>query len=506
MLKNEREQSLIDYQEKCKRIAESSARGVSAKLETPREKAARIEFLLSDYEAFCKYYFPDYVFAPFGWFHKEASSYLMQNWNTIGLMQWSREFGKSTHFNFLFPMFLLFRGALTGMMCGALNEKLAVRLLSDIRANLESNYKIVSDFGEQRGYGNWKEEHFSTKSGIAFYAFGSGQTPRGTKFGPRRPNYGTIDDFNDEETVRNDEISNDMYNWVREAFMPALSTKQWMLVVPQNRFHVNTVTMKFEMDKEVKNKYILRVDALNAKGESNYPEHFTTEEMIAKANPTSLAGMREYMNTPVTIGKVFKPDDIKYTKVLPINEYDIAVAYSDPSYKNSDRSDYKATALVGKTGDKYHLIKAYVQKADIRDMFLWHYEMDKLAGDIAIVRHCFEANFAQDMHSKMLDPLEQEMGYRLRMNEDKRVKSDKFFRISTLQPLFQSGKFLFNEAEKDDPDMLLMIKQFLGFQKGSRINDDGPDATESAVTECDTFPQRSATAFFAPRKKSKYKF
>ena len=64
----------------------------------------------------------------------------------------------------------------------------------DIQANLESNQRIINDFGEQMSWGNWEAGQFKTKDDVPFYGFGKKQSPRGYKFKWKRPNYGAVDD------------------------------------------------------------------------------------------------------------------------------------------------------------------------------------------------------------------------------------------------------------------------------------------------------------------------
>lgn len=505
MVKNSQKQLLREFEERMQRIAEATASGVNA-YESESEKAARIQKLLNNYEQFCYYYFPNYCSAKMAKFQKQSAKYLAKNWNQVALIQWFREGAKSTHYNCMYPIWQLMRGELTGMMGGSANEDLAIRLMMDIKANLEGNQRLINDFGEQKSYGNWEMDKFVTNQGIGFFAFGANQSPRGTRFGHRRPNYGTIDDLNDKKSLKNDAISREQFEWVKEDFMAALSTKRWQLVIPQNKFHKNTVTALFEADHEVKT-YISRVNMLNDAGESNWPEYFSTDECKAKIQSVGhLSAQREYFNNPVEEGTVFKRENIHFVKRLPWKNYDALVQYSDPSYKNNQKSDYKATVLIGKKGREFHILKVFLDRVSITDMFLWCYELDALVEDRALIRHWMEANFIQDMHFKALEPLEKDKGYRLRISGDQRAKPDKFQRISSLEPLFENGLIKFSQSEKDNPHMNRLIDQFLGFEKGSNINDDGPDAVEGAIYKLEEMTVQAQPPIFVQRKRSRFAF
>ena len=62
-----------------------------------------------------------------------------------------------------------------------------------------------------------------------------------------------------------------------------------------------------------------------------------------------------------------------------------------------------------------------------------------------------------------------------------RKKKDKFFRIEALQPLFERGLVVFNQAERDSEGMRVLVEQLLMFERGSRVNDDAPDALEGGI-------------------------
>ena len=497
---------LIAFEEKMNRIYDATQHGLNP-YESEEEKEERIKKNLKNYSQFCKYYFPNYCQAEMADFHIKTANYLHKNWNVVALIQWAREFAKSTHYLIMFPLFLYFNDELEGMMVGSANQDLAANLLSDIKANFEANQRLINDFGDQKSFGNWSEDRFVTKKGIGFYAFGKNQSPRGTRFSHRRPNYGAIDDLNDRKMLKNDSLCREAFEWVKEDFMGALSTKKWKLVIPQNKFHKNTVTALFENDRDIKT-YLSRVNMLNDEGESNWPQYFSTKICEEKIKSVGhLSAQREYFNKPVEEGKIFKRDYFTWVKRLPFKHYDYLLQYTDPSYKNSDKSDYKASILIGKKGIYFDVLKAFVDKVSIKEMFKWHYLTDQWVGDPSSVRHYMEANFIQDMHLKVLKPLAKEKGRFLRLSGDYRSKPDKFQRISSLEPMFENALIRFNKAEENNPHMNRLVDQLLGFEKGSNISDDGPDALEGGITKLSELMIESEPPKAVARKKrSKYAF
>lgn len=501
------DKSLLHYfEEKCSRIAESTSDGINY-FESDYEKQERIARLLKDYDAFCQYYFPLYCKAPAATFHVRENKYADRHWNEVILWQWYRGFAKSTHANLLRPMFLYFNKKLQGMVLVSNNFDLASRLLFDVKANFEYNKRIINDFGDLKSFGNWSDGFFATSDDVAFWAFGKEQTVRGTKFKGRRPNYASVDDLQKKQELKNDQLTHEDYEFIKEDVIPALDDDNWQLIIPQNKFHKNTLTAKFEADPEIK-VHVSRVNALNDQGRTNWPENRSksTEKLLAKKKSMGNISWSRENNEPIEEGKIFRKDMIHWEKRLPFNHYDFLLCYTDPSYKNNQKSDYKALAFIGKKGRKVMVFRARVRKTGIKQMFLWNYEMDELVGDPGAISHWMEANFIQDMHLRELEPLADEKKRRLRLSGDYRQKPDKFQRVSSMEPLFENVEVVFDATQKDDPDMLLAIAQLTAFEKGSNMNDDFPDALESAISKIEELTVTSVPPSYIPKSRSRHAY
>jgi hypothetical protein len=463
--------------------------------ESSGDKRKRVEMLLKNFMLFCPYYFPEYCYAPMAQFHRDIQRNFYDHPNNIFLEQLSRGFTKSTIFGLFMPLYIKFNGKLNGMIAGSLNEAMASEKLADIQANLQFNQRIINDFGEQFSYGNWEDGMFKTRDDVAFYAFGKKQSPRGVRFKWKRPNYGLVDDLNDARQLKNNDIALEDKRWVLEELKPALWTRMWWLPIAQNKFHENTVTALLEDDEEIKVK-LHRVNIVDEKGNSNWPENPDfSKEAIDDLRKTEGAGfIRERMNTPFEEGTTFKVEWLHWTIPLPLKEYDgVLIHYLDPSYKSTDKSDYKAWVLLGKKGLEYYVLKAWGEKTTSKNMWEYAYSVDEWVGDQQMVNHSMEANFMQEeVHSKELDRVATDNSRMLRLHYDRRAKPDKFERIETMQPLFQRGLIKFNIEEKETTGMKLLRSQLLAIEKGSRINDDLPDALEGAIWMADRYNQRRA--------------
>lgn len=449
---------------------------------TPEQADERRKRARRDYAYFVRTYFPHLATSACGKFQTDAARYLLQNRNTRAVFEWSRGHAKSSHLSLMIPLWLKIQEPqqLRVMVLASKSEELAVRLLSDLQAELEYNEAFVRDFGTQVAEGNWAAGEFKTADGCAFIAVGRGQSPRGLKDRGKRPDYIVIDDIDDDEIVQNPKRVKRAVSWCLEALMGTMAVGRGRFVLVGNRIAKNSILAHMAARPGV---HHTRVDILDRSGRPSWPENYTSEEI---ANLRQFIGERsfqkEYMNNPITEGTIFLQKHLRYGRMLDLKHYRTLVCYTDPSFKNSANSDFKATMLVGKTPEgEYHVLRAYADQTSVSAMIRWHYDIhDRIAGRVPVLYY-MESNFLQDL---LLDEFRKEgaaCGMQIPIRGDARKKPDKFARIEALQPLFERGLVVFNEKERDSPGMRVLVEQLLMFERGSRIHDDAPDALEGAI-------------------------
>ena len=165
-----------------------------------------------------------------------------------------------------------------------------------------------------------------------------------------------------------------------------------------------------------------------------------------------------------------------------LEKYDALVCYTDPSFKSTTSNDYKASRLWGKMGTELHLIDCFVRQATVGEMVRWQYDLyERTRESGVVVQFYMEANFMQDI---ILDEFVREgelRGYQLPITADRRKKPDKLQRIEAVSPLWERGYVWYNEALREQADMMTGIEQTLSLERGSRMHDDAPDADEGAI-------------------------
>ena len=503
------------WKQHCETVQAATAVNIN---ETAEQRLARLRRLLLNYGDFVDYYFPHWTenpetgeHTPCAPFHIDAANKIKKNRNFKGGFVWHRGAAKSTNLDVFDPMWLMawdiigpeiFGTAKTKgreinvMVLVGKSEDNAKTLLSDIQADLQYHPRYIADFGEQYNSGSWEEGEFVTRSEVAFFARGRGQSPRGLRYRSHRPDYVIIDDLDDDELVESPARVSKLFDWVRSALFGTLDGGRGRFIMVGNLIAKNSVLAKW---CEIKTVEVTRVNIYDRAGNISWAAKWTPAEVQAIADTVGYrAFQKEYMNNPIIEGAVFKNEWIRWGKRPAWSKFSEIVLYIDPSFKGSTKNDFKAAKLWGKVGSQLWHLRAFVRQCSVADLYEW-----ARAQGIA-VRWYMEANFMQDT---ILDEFRREgelRGYQLPITGDKRKKPDKFQRVEAVSPLWERGFVTYDDSQRDDPDMLAGIDQTLAFEKGMRGHDDAPDADEGAIwiLQRDTRVQ-SFTPSFGMRKTAK---
>lgn len=191
-----------------------------------RDRALRAVF---DYQFFCQTYFPHYVPTPhFSAFHR----FIFERFpacidgaaDAREVHQAPRGEAKSTYETQLGTLWSIcraqyldkvFRGELQAphqvarkarkhMIVVVMNtEEQAAEMLESIKAELDTNPRLLADFPEATGRGRiWQATTVVTAGNIKIRIGGTGKKLRGMKHGPHRPDLVYLDDLENDENVR----------------------------------------------------------------------------------------------------------------------------------------------------------------------------------------------------------------------------------------------------------------------------------------------------------------
>lgn len=191
----------------------------------PRASQERRQRAWSDFEYFCRTYFPHYV--------KKANSrlhdYLYRRLPEIADSDKAetddiaapRGEAKSTITSQLFVLWCVITERKWYAMIGMDAFDQAAIMLEAIKAELEGNPRLAMDFPESCGGGGrvWQAGVIVTRNDRKVEAVGSGKRIRGRRHGPHRPDLFIGDDLENDENVKTPEQRDKLQSWITKAVL-----------------------------------------------------------------------------------------------------------------------------------------------------------------------------------------------------------------------------------------------------------------------------------------------
>lgn len=454
--------------------------------ESSIQKMKRIQKLEADDEAWFKYYFPNFYTSEPAEFHLISTAKVMNTAEYYLVRSWARELSKSGR-----TMMEVLKLALTGKKKNILlvsnSFDNANRLLMPYKAILERNNRIINDYGTQKKIGSWEDGEFTTRKGVAFRALGAGQSPRGTRNNEIRPDVIIIDDIDTDADCLNPEIIEKRVKWIQQALIPTRSISRGLLLIACGNIIADYCCIT-EMGAIADSWEVINIR--DEEGVSTWPQknsEVAIDRVLKIIDYES--GMKEYFNTPMEGGKIFK--NIVDSEAFILRYCNHVIIYADPSPSDSEAksSSDKAIGIIANKGLDFQVYKAWVDtmtNAKFVEYLYLAYKVCKKAGVDPIVIYV-ENNSLQNPHyTGIILPevfrKKDEENINLPITPDDRDKPHKWSRISgTLEPMIRLETLTFNVKEKDNPHMQRLKKQFRNANAKSKKLD-GPDMVEGGVT------------------------
>lgn len=541
MTKKEYVELLERFKERSRYISEATLETLVK--ETASEQETRIKMLLKpqNYGLFFNYYFGKETPIPMAdsdcaWYHIAAYEELYNNAYITLFNFIFRGGAKSTHANMGYPFALKQTEKAKFFLTVGINEVRAAMLLQDLQVQMESNNRIINDFGIQKNYGSWADGQFETTDRCTFLALGLNQPFRGLRQNGVRLEYASIDDCEDRKTSLNKSLVKEYADKITGDIQGAFSKNSERTIINNNYFienglmtellkkkGFNTKRLDTKHNFVKKEKYAsLYLVNLTSKyydqlsqtqdWEPSWKERYTKEDCLRKVEQyendlATLSG--EFYNTPVKVGKVFKPEWIKFVKPKPIGEYTLLIGHWDYSYTTT--GDTKAFVLIGCDDNHYTVLDVFCRYCDIEDALEYHFTNAKkwFKENGACIFYYDAAVAQQAIYTPIL--IRAAMSHKsFCIPLPAHNTADKYTRVSTtLTSALRSGKLIFSEEIQHKPDWTEAEFQFLGFERGSKVHDDFPDTLEAAVRlaqlhyfeESDT---ENNTPVFGQRKRGGY--
>ncbi len=208
-------------------------------------------------------YLPDYFTDAPAPFHAELMRDLEDAQARLIARVAPRGHAKSTCAALAYPLWCICTGRKRNILIITHEASLATQFVRDIRNELETNERILDEYGDlchdapptdprdsrpagrarggaksrsgKRGARTsrvkWSESKFTTTTGVTVQAKGSGASLRGVRVGPQRPDLIICDDIEKDEHVASAEGRRKLEHWLRRVVMPALAPDGQLLVL-----------------------------------------------------------------------------------------------------------------------------------------------------------------------------------------------------------------------------------------------------------------------------------
>lgn len=225
--------NLAAMAEQYRRVIEAEVDGFDASPKASAERRAKVFDPVHGFEYFVNTYFPHYVRSES---KSELHEFLFERLPEVirnpecvnDATAAPRGEAKSTLVTRLFSLWTVVIGVKKFIVIAMDSIDQAYPMLEAIKAELEFNPRLKTDFPEVCGQGRvWQAGTVVTASDVKIQVFGSGKKMRGMVHGPYRPDLAILDDIENDEMVRNPEQRDKLEMWIKQTVLPlgAVGTK-----------------------------------------------------------------------------------------------------------------------------------------------------------------------------------------------------------------------------------------------------------------------------------------
>jgi len=173
-----------------------------------------------------KSYFPHYITRPYSFMHRDFSGTIhhLHTHRGIKVLRLAhRSSSKSSFFTAPgFPLFSVCMGTEQYIIICADTAPQSRKYLSSIKAELETNEKLMEDYPHVCGKGPvWTQNTIVTRNGVTIEALGAGNSIRGRRAGQHRPTLIIIDDPENDKSKYSSTVRQHKREWFMNGVMKA---------------------------------------------------------------------------------------------------------------------------------------------------------------------------------------------------------------------------------------------------------------------------------------------
>jgi len=215
------ERGLADYTAALRREIEAAVDGFAP---GEAQRRRRVQQAQNDFRFFCRTYFPHYAThaesKTHEWLYEHLPRQIDTPKGTRTAVAAPRGEGKSTIVSLALVLWCVVTGRKHYLLliCDVFEQ--AATLLGAVKAEVESNPRLATDWPEAMGAGTvWRDGVIVTKNNVKVQARGAGQRVRGLRHGPHRPDLVIGDDLENDTHVKTIEQRHKLARWWRQAVL-----------------------------------------------------------------------------------------------------------------------------------------------------------------------------------------------------------------------------------------------------------------------------------------------
>lgn len=509
--------SLAELAASLRQVIEAEVDGFDASPKAIAARRTKVFDSVGGYEYFVNTYFPHYIRSPE---KSELHAFLFSRLPEIirspkgenEAVGAPRGEGKSTQVTQLFTLWCIVTGQKHYAVIVMDSIDQAYPMLEAIKAELEFNPRLKTDFPEVCGQGRvWQAGTIVTANDVKVQVAGSGKKLRGLRHGPYRPDLTVLDDIENDEQVRNPEQRDKLNAWLTKTVLPLGGVGQkYDVIYIGTILHYDSVLnrtlnnpfwhgIKFKAMKRWPDRmdlwdrweelfrndgemvaeafYQANKDEMERGAVTSWAARGVLALMKIRARDGHATFDSEYQNDPVSGEDAPFAKSMKFWTDLPSDL--VYFGSLDPSLGKAGASRDPSAIIIG--GYQRQTGKLYIVEAQIKKRL-----PDLIIEDVIRLHRQYRCKlwFVETVQFQefLKDELVKRSAARGLPVPARAVKpvSDKLLRIETLQPHMANGLIMLNESQQT------LVQQFRHFPKAD--HDDGPDAVHmlwsGAVANC----------------------
>jgi predicted phage terminase large subunit-like protein len=282
-------------------------------------------------------YLPHYFTNEPAAFHRELLDTLAARKHRLVARVAPRGHAKSTCAALAYPLWCLCHATRTNIVIVTHESSLATQFVRDIRAELETNERIIETYGDlsrsapcddeepqgkpTRGKRTarraWTDTRLTAANGVTIQPKGTGASFRGARVGPNRPDLIICDDLEKDEHVASAEQRAKLERWLRRVVMPALAPGGQVVVLGSIIHYDSLLANLRDPQRFPRWDYrVYRALEYVPGGQGEYrpvalwPDRWSVRQLLEeKQRVGSLAFEQEYQANPIDDSlRIFRPE------------------------------------------------------------------------------------------------------------------------------------------------------------------------------------------------------